>query len=365
MSSAPPYRDRRRRLSEALAEAGLDAALVTHVVNVRYLTGLASSNAACLVGVDGSVVVATDQRYAQSAARDCPDAEIVVERRVGPALAARAATDGGRLGIERDAVTLAENDAIVDAADGRLELVALGGVIGALRAHKDETEVTEVARACELSVAAFTGLLEGPLVGRSERAVARDLEARMLLAGAEGLAFETIVASGPHGAVPHHTPTDRVIVAGDLVTIDFGARVGGYHADCTRTVCAGRPAGWQREVYEVVRAAQAAGVASLGPGVGTRAVDAAARDLIDDAGYGERFVHGLGHGVGLQIHEPPWLASTAEQTARLPDRTTVTVEPGIYLPGSGGVRIEDTTDVGPAGVRVLTGMTTDLLDVTG
>ncbi len=355
---------RRVRLASVLAEREMDAALVTGAENVTYLTGVVSSNAALLVRRDGSAVLATDDRYATAAAATCPDVEVLTARAVAAVLAERAAETGGRLGLERHHVTLAQSDAITEVARDSLEVVDLAMAVEALRATKDEAEVALVAHACAISVQALTDLLQHPLVGRAERRIARDLEARMLGLGADALAFDTIVASGPNGAVPHHSPSDRQVQPGDLLTIDFGAKVAGYHADCTRTVLVSGPGEqWQREVYELVARAQRAGVAALASGRSTRDVDTAAREVIVDGGYGDFFVHGLGHGVGLQIHEPPWLMSSESAAGTLPSRTTVTVEPGIYLPGRGGVRIEDTTDVGPAGVRVLTDMTTDLLVV--
>ena len=359
-----PHASRRSALAAALTSAGLDAYLVTSPVNVTYLTGVVSSNAACLVAADGSTVLATDDRYAEAAAVTLSDAEVVTDRAVAAALVARAAEAGGRLGVEQHHVTLAVGATLEQAAGDRLSLVDGGGAVEALRAHKEPAEVALVETACALSVQALGDLLDGPLVGRTEHEIARDLEARMLRVGADGLAFDTIVASGPNGSVPHHCPGPRVVEPGDLVTVDFGAQVGGYHADCTRTVLvAGPGADWQREIYEVVHAAQRRGVDALRPGRSVAEVDAAARDVVTESGYGEFFVHGLGHGVGLEIHEPPWLTSSAGRTGTLPPRTTVTVEPGIYLPGRGGVRIEDTTDVGPDGVRVLTDVTTDLLVV--
>jgi Xaa-Pro aminopeptidase len=359
---------RRDRLVALLAAGGVDALLVTVPVNVTYLTGVVSSNAALLVGADGEAVLATDDRYAEAAAATCPDVEVVTTRAVASTLAARAARRGDRLAIERHHVTLSVGDAIASAIDdvggAAVQLVDLDQAVEGLRAVKQPEEVDLVAAACSISVHALADVLQGGLAGRSEREIARDVESRMLRAGADALAFETIVASGPNGSVPHHSPSDRVVQRGDLVTIDFGAMVGGYHADCTRTVLvAGPSADWQQQVYELVADAQRAGVAALAPGRSTAEIDAASREVIVGGGYGEFFSHGLGHGVGLQIHEPPWLSSSAGPAARLPTRTTVTVEPGIYLPGKGGVRIEDTTDVGPDGVRVLTDMTTDLITV--
>ncbi len=360
------HEGRRARLAAELAHRDIDAGLVTKGVNVAYLTGVVSSNAAVLMTRDGDVVLATDSRYAEAAASTCPDVEVIVERDVATTLAARAASTTARLALERHEVTLGTGDAIRAATNDSVELVDLEQAVEGLRALKDEDEVGLVAEACAISVHALADLLAGPLRGRTERQIARDLERRMLALGADALAFDTIVASGPNGSVPHHSPSDREVEAGDLVTIDFGAKLRGYHADCTRTVIVGGSGqSWQHEIYAAVAEAQRTGVASLAPGGSTSEVDATARDRIADAGFGDFFSHGLGHGVGLEIHEPPWIQSKDALAGTLPARTTVTVEPGIYLPGKGGVRIEDTTDVGPAGVRVLTDMTTDLLVVDG
>ena len=351
---------RRRRLSEHLAGREVDACLISHPVNVTYLTGLVSSNAACLVGGDGQVVLATDDRYAEAATSLGVD--VVTARDVVGALAEQAALHGGRLAVEQHHLTMAQGRSVASMTDGRVELTDSEHAVESLRALKEPGEVAAVARACAISVAALGTLLAGPLTGRTEREIARDLEATMLRLGADGRAFDTIVAGGPNGAVPHHRPTDRPVRRGELLTIDFGATIAGYHADCTRTVLVGSTGdGWQHEIYEVVRDAQARGVAALAPDRPVAEVDAVARDVVAEAGYGAFFVHGLGHGVGLQIHEPPWLTSAGDPAATLPQRTTVTVEPGIYVPGKGGVRIEDTTSVGPDGVEVLTDYPTGLL----
>lgn len=360
---------RRARLAAVLVDRDLDAALVCGLRNVRYLTGLDSSNAALLVTAVGEAVLATDSRYADAVAGVCPDVAVRVDRQVAAVLVAEAAdrVDGrARLGVERHVVTARDADRLADAAGQAVELLDLDEAVESLRSEKEPAEVALVAQACALADEALLGVLAAGLAGRSEVAIARDLEARMLLLGAEAVGFESIVASGPNGAVPHHHPGQRVVQRGDLVTIDFGARVHGYHSDCTRTVVVGEPAPWQREVYGLVAAAQQAGLDALHAGAAVADVDAAARSLIAAAGHGEHFTHGLGHGVGLDIHEPPWLTGGDGEAARLSGRSTVTVEPGIYLPGRGGVRIEDTVDVGgPQGddVLVLTTTTKALLTV--
>jgi Xaa-Pro aminopeptidase len=356
---------RREALRAHVRAADVDALLVTDLVNVRYLTGFTGSNAALLVHAaddptdEHRTVLATDGRYTLQAATETPDLPHLIERACGPALLA-GVTDVRRAGFDSAQVTVDGASALADAAPG-LELVRAPGLVEVLRAVKDADEVDALRLACAAADAALAGAIaDGVLVpGRTEREVARELEERMREHGAEGPSFETIVAAGANAAIPHHRPTDAPLSAGDLLTMDFGALVDGYHSDMTRTVLLGPAADWQREVYALVDAAAAAGRAALRPGVPTRDVDAAARDVITDAGYGEAFVHGLGHGVGLVIHEAPAVAATA--TATLEVGMTVTVEPGVYLAGRGGVRIEDTLVVREDGAEPLTAAPRDLL----
>jgi len=337
-------------------------ALVTDVVNVRYLTGFTGSNAALLLAADGTAILATDGRYGEQASHQCPDVEIVVSRTLEKALVEKLPPRPAmRIGVETHVVTVDAHAAMAEDVSDRAgwELRSLDRVVEALREVKDEDEIAALRRACAISTQALAGLLAGPVAGRSERAVARDLEWRMYEAGAEAIAFDTILASGPNSAIPHHAPTDRVIAPGDLLKIDFGARHDGYHADCTRTVVVGPVAGWQREIYAAVAAAQQAGVDALAPDVAVADVDTAARDSLERAGYLEHFTTGLGHGVGLAIHEDPFIAK--RHPGRLREHTPLTIEPGIYLPGRGGVRIEDTLVVAADQPAVLTTATKDLL----
>ena len=349
------------RAQQTIAEAGVDAALITSPANVRYLSGLVSSNAALLVPADGLAVLGTDSRYAETAERDCPDVELVIERQIEPALARLAAARGCRtLAFEAQEMTV-DRYSELSVLDGGPQLVPLGRVVEQLRIVKDETEIALLARACAITCDAFADVLPGIVPGRSERELAVRLERAMIDRGAEAVAFATIVASGPNGAIPHHSPGERAFAAGDLITIDCGARYGGYHADMTRTVALGDPAGWQREIYEVVATAQLAGAAAAIPGADVADVDGTARDIIDAAGHGGHFRHGLGHGVGLEVHEAPIIGYG--RTGRLAGRVPVTIEPGIYLPGQGGVRIEDTLVVraGPGPAEILTTTTKELL----
>ncbi len=355
---------RRARAQRKIAESGADAALITAPANVRYLSGLVSSNAAILLSADGLAVLATDSRYAEAAERDCPDLEIATERDLEPALAGLAVERGySTLAFEAQDMTVERHVALADMPTAPV-LIPLGHVVEGLRMIKDETEIELLARACAITGQAFGDVLDQIVPGRTERDFAVLLERAMIDLGAEGLAFDTIVASGPNGAIPHHSPGARAFEPGDLITIDCGARYGGYHADMTRTVALGQPAGWQREIYDLVATAQLAGIAAAVPGADIGDVDAAARDIIDDAGHGEHFGHGLGHGVGLEVHEAPLMGRG--RTGRLGDRVPVTVEPGVYLPGKGGVRIEDTIVVRAAASRADTGTaeTAEILTTT-
>ena len=352
---------RRGKLGVLVADRGYDAVLVTRLVNVRYLTGLASSNAALLVRADGTALLATDARYAGTAAKISPDLETLVERAVALRLTGLAAESGiGRLAYEAHDVTVERHAELTTVSEG-IELIPFGHGVEELRKVKDEDEIATLARACAITDQAFADVLSSIKVGVTEREIAIALERRMVDLGADKPAFDSIVASGPNGAIPHHEPGGRQFETGDLVTMDFGALYGGYHADMTRTVAVGHVAHWQKEVYDLVQAAQQAGIDAAVPGADTKDVDAAARDLIVAAGHGDDFPHGLGHGVGLEIHEAPLLGY--DKTGRLVDRVPITAEPGVYLAGRGGVRIEDTLVVRTAGPEILTKTTKELLVV--
>lgn len=350
---------RRGRLAAILRERGLAAAVVTDLVNVRYLTGFTGSNGATRVSEDGTAVLVTDGRYRDQAAEESPDVEVVVDRDL---LGALSKETGGaqRVGVETHALTVDDYDEARERFDG-VELVSLGRAVEQLRVVKDETELDALRRACDISVQALDEVLAGPLLGRTEREIARALEWTMFAKGAEAIGFETIVASGPNTAIPHHDPTDRPVGRDELLKIDFGARVDGYHADCTRTVVVGRADDWQREVYEAVRVAQHAGLDACQEGTPVADVDALVRQVLADAGWLEAFTTGLGHGVGLRIHEDPFLSAKAP--ARLERRTALTMEPGIYVAGRGGVRIEDTLVVTDGAPELLTVATKDLLEL--
>ncbi|WP_043638663.1 M24 family metallopeptidase [Nonomuraea candida] len=339
------YPARRARLAELLPAREVHALLVTSPVNVRYLTGLASSNAAVLVRADGTALLATDNRYIEVARTlDVPSVE-------ASDVAGRLAEPG--VGIEAASMSVAAYQRL------GAGLVPLDPVVELLRAVKDEDELDRVRTACAITDQAFADVSATIAPGMTERELAGLLDRRMGELGADKPAFDTIVAAGENGAVPHHAPTERELRVGDLITMDFGARYQGYHADMTRTVSLGPPAAWQRELYDLVAAAQRAGRHAVTPGAGAGDVDAAARSVIAEAGHAGHFRHGLGHGVGLEIHEEPFLGPS--RTGRLEDRVPITVEPGVYLPGRGGVRIEDTLVTREGGPELFTKTTKELL----
>jgi Xaa-Pro aminopeptidase len=304
-------------------------------------------------------VLATDGRYITQSERQAPDVERAIVGAPATALAERAAKAGvQRLGYESHDVTVDLYEALSAAGPA---LGKLGRAVEALRAVKDEEEIGLLREACAVADRAFARLLPSLRPGRSEKDVGRELEALMLEEGGDGPSFETIVASGPNSAVPHHRPTDRVLEAGEFVKLDFGSVYRGYHSDMTRTVVLGAASDWQREVYALVAAAQAAGREALAVGAVCGEVDRVSRDVIVAAGHGDDYTHSLGHGVGLEIHEAPTLRGGATDT--LADRMPVTVEPGVYLAGRGGVRIEDTLVVRPDGPELLTTTTKELLEL--
>lgn len=343
------------RLRSALDEADCPALLVTHLVNVRYLTGFTGSAGVLLVLPDELLFV-TDGRYGEQAADQLGasgvEARIAVAGADQREILAAAAASLPRLGLESEHVSWAQQRTYRDDSFPDLELVPTTGMVEASRAVKDDGEVARLAAAASMADAALADVRHRIGEGITERELALELEVAMRHHGADGPSFETIVASGPNGARPHARPSGRPIGDGDLVVLDFGALYDGYHSDMTRTIAVGRPSPVQQRMLDVVTEAQAAGVAAVRAGVPLAAVDAACRDVIAAAGWGEAFLHSTGHGVGLDIHEAPRVAASADGT--LADREVVTVEPGVYLPEHGGVRVEDTVVVTDTGCRPLT-----------
>ena len=352
---------RRERLVGRLEDLGVDAVLISRLPNVRYLTGFTGSAGQVLLGSEGGVLV-TDGRYAEQSRQEVPD----LDRVASTEPATTAIADHGRrlgvrrLGFERHAVTVAQLDGLRGALEG-IELIGVGQEVERLRWTKDAAELRLLRAAQEATDAAFSDILDVLAVGITERQAAARLEQAMLLHGADGLAFPSIVAFGELAAEPHHRPTHRALAEGDVIKMDFGALVDGYHTDMTRTVAFGEPAAELRKAHDLVAEAQQAGIDAIRPGAVGAAVDGAARAVIADAGYGDRFGHGLGHGVGLEIHEGPSLSTRSDD--ELPEGAVITVEPGVYLPGIGGVRIEDTVEVTADGGRPLGSSSRELLEL--
>jgi Xaa-Pro aminopeptidase len=347
------------RLSERLADAGVDAVLITDLVNVRYLTGYTGSNGLALIGPDTRAFV-TDFRYVEQAAEQVEASFDRVRASVDLLEAVKDALPPGelRLGFEEAHVSVREHARVRGLLPERVELVGVNGLVEGLRAVKENEEVAAIAAAAVLADAAFEQLIAGGLVGRTERELALELEFDMRRRGAEQPSFSPIVAAGAHGALPHASPRAVEVRRGELVVIDWGAQLDGYCSDCTRTVAAGEPGEHAREIYRLVLDAQMAGLDAVAPGADGRDVDAVARRLIEAAGHGEHFGHGLGHGVGLDVHEAPRLAQRSDSV--LEAGNVVTVEPGVYLPGELGVRIEDLVLVTDAGRQVLTHLSKEL-----
>lgn len=348
--------DREQRVAQALATYEIDALLVTSPTNIRWLTGFAGSAGTVLVHGD-EITLFTDSRYTDRAPGELADvsssADIVIARATLGAEVRYLAERTEVVGLEADHVTWAQQQLIEQDWLPKQALVPTTALVDGLRSRKDDAEIARIEAAAgivDTALAEVSPLLADRL---TERDFARALNAAIRSGGADDLGFDTIVASGPNGAIPHHSPVDRVIQAGDLVIIDVGAMVQGYRSDMTRTFCVGAMTTDQRRHYETVIAAQQAGVDAMVDGAGTAQVDAAARSVIENAGWGDQFTHGTGHGIGLDIHELPRVAKGVPDIYEI--GTVATVEPGVYLRGSAGVRIEDTCVVTTNGARRLTG----------
>ncbi|MDQ3983088.1 MAG: Xaa-Pro peptidase family protein [Actinomycetota bacterium] len=340
-----------RRLRASLTGAAVEALLVTNLTNVRYLCGFSGTNGQLLVSPTAATFF-TDGRYRARAADLVEEADVVVyDANLHESLAPTLESSGtAKVGIEAATMSVAQRDHL-DEKLGGVELVATKNLVEELRRHKESEEVSLLREAIRIGDEAFGWVLERLGPGRTEREIALELEVEMRRRGADAVAFEPIVGSGPLSAHIHHAPSDRELARGDLVLLDFGARWQGYCSDLTRTVVLGPATDDQRKVYATVLAAQSAGIEAAAPGASGVECDAAARQVVDDAGFGETFGHGLGHGVGLDIHEAPRLHKTSEDTLAAGD--VVTVEPGIYVTGTGGVRIEDCVLVTEDGSEVL------------
>jgi Xaa-Pro aminopeptidase len=347
--------ERGERLAKLVADRGLDSLFASDLVNVRYLTGFTGTNGACLISTSDRIFF-TDFRYTERAEQEVGEGweRPPAERDLLPQIAARMS---GRVGFEDGKLSVRQLRKLTEAVSEDVELVPAGDLVEELRAVKDDGEIERIAAAAELADDVYRWVAERGLSGRSEREVAREVEARIRELGAEP-SFPPIVAGGENGALPHAEPGEREIGTGELVVFDMGAELDGYCSDCTRTFATGEPGEDARTVYELVRDAQAAALDAVRPGMTGREADAVPRKLIEQAGHGEHFGHGTGHGVGLEVHEGPRLAATSDDAVR--EGNVVTVEPGIYLPGRFGVRIEDLVVVTGDGHRNLSGMPKEL-----
>jgi Xaa-Pro aminopeptidase len=346
---------RAERLGELVGERELEMLYVSDLTNVRYLTGFTGTNGACLVGPELRVFF-TDFRYTERAAQEVgPEWERPeAERELLPQIAKRMR---GRVGFEDAKLSVRQLERVRDAVTDEVELVPAGDLVEELRAVKDPEEIERIAAAAELADGVYRWALERGLTGSAEREVARACEARIRDLGAEP-SFPPIVAAGANGALPHAEPGERRIDRNELVVFDMGAQLDGYCSDSTRTFATGEPADEARDVYELVRRAQAAALEAVKPGIGGKEVDSVPRTMIAEAGHGEHFGHGTGHGVGLEVHEGPRLAATSGDELR--EGNVVTVEPGVYVPGRFGVRIEDLVVVKADGHRNLSGLPKEL-----
>lgn len=329
---------------------------VTNLINIRYLTGFTGSNAALLVS-ESSAVLATDSRYEIQAREQVPDMEVVIGRSfsdllLGKVTKTEVLVEGSSISVnslQNMTATLEHN------------FTSTTGVVEKLRVVKDDSEILQIKAACEIATQAFLDILPSISVGQTERTISNTLERRMRDLGADDVAFQSIVASGANSAIPHHEPTDKQVQAGDFLKLDFGAKLAGYHSDCTRTVVVGKPADWQVDLHTAVTQAQRAGRHAIQSEIMFKDVEQAVNQVLTDSGYREFFTHGLGHGVGLEIHEDPFFGRVED--AKIASNTVVTIEPGAYLKDKGGVRVEDTIVVNSRGYQNLTELPYELLEL--
>jgi Xaa-Pro aminopeptidase len=344
-------------LRQLMKDARVPALLVTRREDVRYLTGFTGSSGVVLIG-SGRPCLVTDFRYDLQAHDETTGVTVVIQKKDWISAVVETSKRRGvpRLCFEPSTVTVDVHNKLMKAG---LRLSACGSdLVGELRQQKDQTELRSIRRAVLRAEEAFRRIRRSITAGVRERDIALRLDFLMRELGSRKPAFDTIVASGTNGAMPHASVTDRTIRSGDLVTIDFGAEADGYFCDITRTVCAGRPTARQREVHDLVLRAQECAIAFVRPGAGCKDIDAAARNVITKADHDRHFGHSTGHGVGLMVHEGPAISPLSRGTVR--EGMIFTVEPGVYIPGWGGVRIEDMVRVTAGGAAVLTTLPREL-----
>lgn len=329
---------------------------ISNLLNVRYLSGFTGSNAALLV-TDSTAILATDSRYEIQAAQQVPDLQVFIGRNFPELLLGKLAKS--EVIVEGTDLSIDSYQKLVSSFEH--QFTSRTGLVESMRVVKDESEIALIKQACEISTNAFTDIIGSVRVGQTEKAIRNNLEQRMRELGADDIAFASIVASGPNSAIPHHEPTDREVMSGDLLKIDFGAKVNGYHADCTRTVVIGQASSWQIELHAAVTEAQASGRETIRSDIEFADVEGAVNQALTDSGYRDYFTHGLGHGVGLAIHEDPFFGRV--EAAKIMPNTVITIEPGAYLKDKGGVRVEDTIVVNSNGYLNLTNLPYELLEL--
>lgn len=331
--------------------------LVSNYSNIRYLSGFTGSNSLLVISRDKQLII-TDPRYDIQSRAEVDEFEIVVASDIWDVLNAHLVTE--TLSVEGLHLSVSRRDLIAEASP-KIQISPKTGVIEKLRTQKDESEISKIRAACEIATESLERVISDPIIGLTEIELSRKIENNIKDLGAEALAFESIVASGPNSAIPHHKPTDRVITKGDLLKIDFGAQYQGYKSDCTRTFAIGSAKSWQSEIHQATLDAQAQGRNAVAAGIELVEVDKVVRKELTRSGYLQYFTHGLGHGVGLDIHEDPFLGIKSK--GNIAKNMVITIEPGIYLEAQGGVRIEDTGVVTDSGYEVFTNFTYELLEL--
>ena len=329
---------------------------VTNLINVRYLTGFTGSNAALLV-TESDATLATDSRYEIQAREQVPDLQALIGRNFPSLLLGKLSKS--EVLVEGSSISMNAYQNLIETLPH--DFLATNGVVEQLRVVKDDSEVQLIQTACEISTQAYLEIMQTVQVGQSEKFIRNALESRMRDLGADGVAFDSIVAAGSNSAIPHHEPTGREVQVGDFLKIDFGAKIGGYHADCTRTAVVGKPSDWQIDLHAAVSTAQLVGRNVIRSDIKFKDVEQAVIQSMTNSGYREYFTHGLGHGVGLEIHEEPFFGRTGD--AKIAPNAVITIEPGAYLEGKGGVRVEDTIVVDSQGYRNLTNLPYELLEL--
>ena len=354
------YRGRQARLAQAIAQRHLDAFLITHLPNIRYLCGFTGSAGVLLVG-DGTATFFTDGRYREQARAEVRDARVIVPKGPVSDATARAVAELKirNLGLESEHLSVAAEAKLAHTLRPKIRLRRTAGLVEAQRMVKDSAEVERLRAAVRLGSSLFDSAVASIHPGREERAVAAELEYAARKAGADGMSFETIVAAGARSALPHGLATAQPIPRRGFVVLDFGVILAGYCSDMTRTVHVGAPTAEARRLYQAVREAQQAALDAVRPGRAVGEVDRAARSWLRRAGLAKFFTHSTGHGVGLEIHEPPRIARG--QPELLQPGMVITIEPGVYVPGCGGVRIEDMVVVTGSSCEVLTPTSKELL----